>query len=224
MGTKQGGGGLPQAKVKMGGYQQKTVRERILAFFMENLGKVATGAQVQEAARDPVTGETPENWHQRLSELRTDYGYNIHTYRDRQDLRPSEYLMLSTERRTIANKRVRPSMKTWETVLNRAGNACEWKEGDGSVCGLRAGEADSVGGGTVKLTPDHKKPHSVDPSSDPEDPSMWHALCGRHQVMKKNFWDSSTGKMNYIAIVQAAPLKAKKEIFAMLRTFFAKEE
>jgi len=81
-----------------------------------------------------------------------------------------------------------------------------------------------VGGGTVKLTPDHKKPHSVDPSSDPEAPSMWDALCGRHQVMKKNFWDSSTGKMNYIAIVQAAPLEAKREMLVMLKAFFAEEK
>ena len=156
MGAKQGDGGLPRANVRKGGYQQKTARERILAFFMENLGKVATGAQVAEVARDPVTGEPQGNWHQRLSELRTDDGYNIQTYRDRQDLRPSEYLMQTDERRTVASKRVRPSKKTWQTVLSRAGNACEWKEGDGTVCGLRAGEADPVGGGTVKLTPDHK--------------------------------------------------------------------
>jgi len=73
---------------------------------MENLGKVATGAQVAEVARDPVTGEPQGNWHQRLSELRTDDGYNIQTYRDRQDLRPSEYLMQTDERRTVASKRV----------------------------------------------------------------------------------------------------------------------
>ena len=53
---------------------------------------------------------------------------------------------------------------------------------------------------------------------------MWDALCGRHQVMKKNFWDSSTGKMNYIAIVQAAPLEAKREMLVMLKAFFAEEK
>lgn len=223
--TDQQGGqvSLPRAKVKKGGYQQKSVRKRILAFFMDNLGKVATGAQVEEAATDPETGAAPENWHQRLSELRTDHGYNIYTSRDRRDLKPSEYLMLDATKRAVADKRVKPTPQTWQHVLNRAGNACEWKAGDGQICGLKNGDIDPVGGGTVKLTPDHKRPHSVHPGSDPSDTSMWDALCGRHQVMKKNFWDSSTGKMNYVAIVQAAPLAAKKEIFVMLTEFFSKK-
>jgi hypothetical protein len=53
---------------------------------------------------------------------------------------------------------------------------------------------DPIGGGTVK-TPDHVTPHAVDPNSDPENPNQWQALCGRHQVMKKNFWDGATGKV-----------------------------
>lgn len=211
---------LPRAKVRKGGYPKKSVRDRILAFFLDNLGRVATGAQIEEAARDPKTGEAPENWHQRLSELRTDHGYTIYTNRDRADLKPSEYLMANDIRREIADKRIRPAAATWTQVLMRARNACEWTQGDGQICGLRAGEIDPVGGGTVKLTPDHRRPHSVDPASDPNDVSAWDALCGRHQVMKKNFWDSSTGKMNYVAIVQAAPLDAKREIWLMLNAFF----
>ncbi len=81
-----------------GTYTQSTVRARIEAFFLDNIGKVATGEQIREAATDPETGRTPEKWHQRLSELRTDYGYTILTWRNRGDLRVSEYLMPFAER------------------------------------------------------------------------------------------------------------------------------
>ena len=60
-----------------GPYNQRSARARIEAFFLDNLGKVATGEQIAEVATDPRTGERRENWHQRLSELRTDWGYTI---------------------------------------------------------------------------------------------------------------------------------------------------
>jgi len=44
------------AVFREGGYPQKSVQGRILAFFLENLGRVATREQIQEAARDPKTG------------------------------------------------------------------------------------------------------------------------------------------------------------------------
>ena len=88
------------------------------------------------------------------------------------------------------------------------------------MCGLREGEVDPVGGGRVKLTPDHKMPHSVNPDSDPNDPSRWQALCGRHQVVKKNYWDNMTGKLNVYAIIQSAPREAKVIAFKFLLDYF----
>ena len=55
-----------------GPYNQRSIRARIEAFFLDNLGRVATREQIIQVATDPVTGRQPENWHQRLSELRTD--------------------------------------------------------------------------------------------------------------------------------------------------------
>lgn len=208
---------LPRARV--GKYRQKSILKRLEAFFLENVGRVATADQLREVAKDPKTGKEPENWHQRLSELRTDYGYTIQSWRNSGELRLSEYMLVSAERRSTAGKRVRIKPATWKLVLERAGNACEWDEG--SVrCGLKAGETDPVGGGRVRLTPDHKTPHAVNPQSDPENPEAWQALCGRHQVVKKNFWDHRTGKLNVYAIVQAAPERVKREVYEFLRVYF----
>ena len=122
-------------------------------------------------------------------------------------------------KRRGAGKRVRPTDTTWMAVLERAGYACEWNEG-GMVCGLKDGENDPVGGGQVKLTPDHKNPHSLNPDADPKDPEQWRALCGRHQVTKKNYWDTTTGKLNAYAIVQFATEPEKRKVFHFLLSYF----
>lgn len=196
------------------------MRSRIEAFFLEHLGKKVSNEEIRAAARDPLTGTEPENWHQRLSELRTDRGYTILTNRDRPDLRPGEYVMPNAERRPAAAQRVRPTRETWLAVLARAHDACEWNAG-GRRCGLRSGDTDPVGGGTIRLTPDHVTPHSVNAGSDPRNPDAWQALCGRHQIMKRNYWDGSTGKLNAYAIVQAAPRSVKREVYEFLKKYFA---
>jgi len=204
-------------------YSQSSVRKRLEAFFLANVGLVVTREQLLRVARDPRTGKEPENWHQRLSELRTDAGYTILSNRDWKALTPQEYCLASIEQRAIASKRIRPSKATWKAVLERAGHACEWKE-DGFSCQLAEGAIDPIGGGTVRLTPDHVTPHSVDPNSDPSDPNQWQALCGRHQVMKKNFWDGATGKVNLTAILQAAGLEQKREALSFLKQFFGETD
>lgn len=89
-------------------YNQKTVSQRIEALFLNNIGKVVTRAQILRAATNPK-GEEPENWHQRLSELRTDKGYTILSWRDWKALAPQEYIMPHNERRAAASKRVLPT-------------------------------------------------------------------------------------------------------------------
>jgi len=206
-------------KAKVRAYKQKSIIERLEAFFLDNLGRVVTREQILQVAKGPATGQVPENWHQRLSELRTNLGYTILSSRDTKELGRSEYMMPTAEKRVVAGKRVKIKETTWHQVLERAGNACEWEDG-GVRCGLKAGDKDPIGGGTVKLTADHKRPHSVDPRTDPDDPAAWQALCGRHQIVKKNFWDHSTGKMNAYAIVQAADEQVKREIYEFLREYF----
>ncbi|MGA7477050.1 MAG: restriction endonuclease [Thermoplasmata archaeon] len=200
-------------------YAQKSIRDRLEAFLLDNVGKVVTRDQLLEVAKDPTTGEEPENWHQRISELRTDSGYRILSHRDDRRIAVSEYLLASTAKSPVFNKRVRPTPAVWAAVLDRAGGACEWEE-DGIRCELKEGDTDPIGGGTVHLTPDHSNPHSLQAGADPQDPLQWRALCGRHQVMKKNFWDSTTGRINYIGIVQAARVEDKQAIFDFLKTYF----
>ena len=200
-------------------YTQKSVSKRIEALFLNNIGKVLTREQLVRVAADPVSGEPRENWHQRLSELRTDKGYTILSWRDSKELSVGEYLMVNAERRLTAAKRVLPTRECWDEVLDRCQGKCEWSE-DGQFCNLENGMIDPIGGGKVKLTPDHVTPHSLNPHTDVSDPNQWLALCARHQVMKKNYWDSGTGKINVIGILQSVGEKQKKEALDFLKAYF----
>lgn len=200
-------------------YEQKSIKQRIEALLLDNIGKIITREQIIQVATDPETKKQPENWHQRLSELRTDDGYTILSWRNRGWLRVEEYLMPTSKKRLITGKRIKPTKETWVKVLKKANNACEWTEGN-QICRLKEGEIDPIGGGKVKLTADHKNPHSINPDSDPNDLNQWQALCGRHQVMKKNYWDTNTGKMNMYAIIQSATRPEKEIVFKFLLDYF----
>ncbi len=202
-----------------GTYRQGSIRKRIKAFFLDNPGKVATREQLIEVATDPESGRIPENWHQRLSELRTDEGYTILSWRNRDELKVSEYMMPNAERRATALRRTRPTAATWKLVLAQYEDRCAWQE-SGITCNLRNGDTDLVGGGTVKLTPDHRTPHALHAEANPKDPTKWQPLCGRHQVMKKNYWDDETGWLNVFAIVQSASEVQKREVFEFLKQYF----
>ena len=76
----------------VGRYEQGSIRQRIEAFLLDNIGKIATNEQLRQVAKDPKTGRDPENWHQRISELRTDSGYTILSYRDDPGLSVGEYI------------------------------------------------------------------------------------------------------------------------------------
>ena len=203
---------LRRAVVDASMYKTGSVRDRIRAVFLDNLGAVVTTEQLKAVAHGA------ENWHQRLSELRTDEGFTIETIRDRPGvLARGEYLMASKEVREQAAKRVKPTRDTWKLVLEQAAHCCEWVN-DGAPCGLSNGAIDPVGGGTVRLQADHLRPHEMGSSATSTDATAWQALCGRHQVMKKNFWDCDTGKVNLVAALQAASLVEKRLALNWLNT------
>lgn len=200
-------------------YKQSSGRERIKQFFFDNLGKIVTTDQLQDVASMNYDGRY-ENWHQRLSELRTDKGYTILSRRDREWLGQGEYVMPHKEQADRADKRTHIEDDTWEDVLERADYECEWPEG----CELSDGDIDPVSGGKVELTPDHRVPHDSDGVVEPDNPEHWQALCGRHQVMKKNYWNDNTGKLHYMAIIQSAPKEEKEKIYDYLQRYFGEKE
>ncbi len=73
-------------------------KQRILNFFLSNLGKVVESRDIQAASGGAV------EWARRVRELRNEDGYLILSHKDRADLKPNQYLM-ETAKRVPAFKR-----------------------------------------------------------------------------------------------------------------------
>lgn len=191
------------------------VRTRIREFLVKHAGIIVTREQIQAAATDPETGQIPENWHQRLSELRTDEGYDILSWRDRGSLKPGQYLLETATPTRVPKPRAHLSSKERSALFARDDYRCQWPD-----CHLAARAIDPVGGGTVVLTADHKSPHSLPSGQWTGTLDDWQTLCARHQQEKKNFIDDRTGRKNLRELVRAASRAEKLHIFEDLKAYF----
>jgi hypothetical protein len=135
-------------------------KAKILAFFLANLGKVVTNQDLIKAS-----GGATE-WARRVRELRTEDGYQILTDKDRSDLRPGQYLLLTDARRPAFKRGISKETRAW--VLERNGYTCQ-------MCGVAAGDPDPLGSGRkVRLV----MGHILDKSKGGDDsPQNLRAVC-----------------------------------------------
>lgn len=105
-------------------------------------------------------------WARRVRELRTEEGYLILTHNDRSDLKPGQYLLLSTDREPAFERAI--SKETRALVLDRDGFTCQ-------MCGAVAGEAHPFD--ATRKTRLHIG-HVIDKSmGGSDDPSNLRAIC-----------------------------------------------
>jgi hypothetical protein len=102
-------------------------KQRIRKFLLSNIGRVIESREIQEAS-----GWVAE-WARRLRELRDEEGYQILSHKDRRDLKPGHYMILTDVRRPVMPRGV--SKETRAYVLDRNGYTCQ-------SCGLAAGDPD----------------------------------------------------------------------------------
>ncbi len=198
--------------------RKPSVKDRIRAFFVKNVGIVVTRQEIQVAATDPETKRVPENWHQRLSELRVDEGYDILSNRDRDRLKPGQYLLETPTPTRIAKPRARLRKADLKALFERDSYTCQWPD-----CTLRKGQTDPVGGGRVVLTADHRSPHSLPNAKWTGTLEDWQTLCARHQQKKKNLIDDRTGRKNLRELVRNAKRTVKLQIFEDLTAYFGQD-
>ncbi len=116
-------------------------KARILQYLIANVGRVVSSKELQEAS-----GWAAE-WARRVRELRNEEGYQILSHKDRSDLKPGEYLLLSQKRVPGFKRDVSKEVRAW--VLERNGYTCQ-------MCGGAAGDSDPYNAArTIRLTMGH---------------------------------------------------------------------
>src|SRR5690606_39590435 len=98
-----------------------------LDFFLENLGVVVESRDIQAAS-----GGASE-WARRVRELRNEEGYQILSHKDRADLKPNQYIMLTDHRLPAFKRGISKETRAW--VIERNGYTCQ-------MCGVAAGDPD----------------------------------------------------------------------------------
>jgi hypothetical protein len=140
--------------------KKKGSKQKILDFLIENIGEVVNSKEIQEAS-----GWAAE-WARRVRELRDEQGYQILSHKDRADLKPGQYIMVSAKRKPAFARSI--SKETRAIVLERNGFTCQ-------SCGIAAGDQDPFHSGrTIRLT----MGHIIDKSKGGSDtPSNLKAIC-----------------------------------------------
>lgn len=174
-------------------------KQRILNFFLGNLGKVLTSREIQIASGGAV------EWARRVRELRNELGYQILSHKDRANLKPGEYL-LETKKRLPAFERG-ISKETRAQVLERNGYTCQ-------MCGAAAGDPDPFGGPrTVRLT----MGHIVDKSKGGDDtPSNLRAVCTNCNEGLQNTALPKPDQIHLLAQVRRATIGDQQAVLAWL--------
>lgn len=141
--------------------KRKGAKTLIREYLLDNVGKVVTQEKLYE-----VSGKKTE-WGRRLRELRNEEGYEILSHNDRSDLKPGQYILVSTKPKPAFARSI--SKETRAFVLDRNGFTCQ-------MCGAVAGEVHPYdpSGRKTRL----HLGHIIDKShGGTDEPSNLRALC-----------------------------------------------
>jgi len=140
--------------------KRSSSKQRILDFFLANIGTVLEARDIQRAS-----GWAAE-WARRIRELRNEEGYQILSHKDRVGLKPGQYLLETPVRLPAFKREISKETRAW--VLERNGHTCQ-------MCGAAAGDPDPLGGSrTVRLTIGHIKDKS---KGGDDSPNNLRAVC-----------------------------------------------
>ena len=182
---------------------KKSSRQRLLDYLLANIGCVIEGEELRRAS-----GGVSE-WARRVRELRTEFGYQVLTDKDRSDLKPGQYLLETTERRAAEPRAI--SKETRAFVFERDGHTCQ-------MCGLAAGDPDPFDSSrVVRLT----LGHIIDKSTGGSDePNNLRAICNNCNEGLQNTAPPTPSRVHLLAQIRRATVDDQRAVLEWLEQKF----
>ncbi|MBV8799848.1 MAG: HNH endonuclease [Alphaproteobacteria bacterium] len=180
-------------------------KQKVREFFLANIGKVVTSAEIQAAAGGAV------QYSRRLRELREQEGWKILSHNDTPELKPGEYLLKEAPPAKGAVKMNQGiSARLRAQVFDRNGFTCV-------MCGLTPGEIDPYTGRSVRL----HVGHIIDKSLGGKDElSNLRTLCSTCNQGAKNVTTEKPSRIWLLAQVRRAQIADQQAVFERLKTKF----
>lgn len=177
-------------------------RDRLRTFFESNVGKVVKTQKLSEVARI-------NDYARRIRELRDEEGMQILSHVDRHDLKPGEYILVSSKRLPTLGRGISPQLRN--EILERNGYTCQ-------LCGAGPGDTDPFNPNRkVRLNIDHIVPVS---QGGTEDKDNLRVLCSACNQGRANIQTPTESAKNILARIRRSPRSVQREIYeALKRTF-----
>ncbi len=181
----------------------KGSKQRILEYFLSNIGKVLESRDIQAAGGGVV------EWARRVRELRNEEGYQILSHKDRADLKPNQYLLETDKRLPAFRRNISKETRAW--VLERNGYTCQ-------MCGAAAGDPDPYNKNrTIRLT----MGHIIDKSRGGDDtPQNLRAVCTNCNEGLSNTSLLKPDRIHLLAQVRRANIEDQKAVLDWLMAKF----
>lgn len=183
--------------------REKGSKQRILEYFLSNIGKVLESRDIQAAGGGVV------EWARRVRELRNEEGYQILSHKDRADLKPNQYLLETDKRLPAFRRNISKETRAW--VLERNGYTCQ-------MCGAAAGDPDPYNNSrTIRLT----MGHIIDKSRGGDDtPQNLRAVCTNCNEGLSNTSLPKPDRIHLLAQVRRANIEDQKAVLDWLLAKF----
>jgi 5-methylcytosine-specific restriction endonuclease McrA len=177
-----------------------SARDEIRKFFERNVGKTVTTEEIAIIARI-------RDYQRRIRELRNDEGMQILSYRDRTDLKPNEYILVSMERKPRFAHKIDKAQRA--RILERNGLTC-------AMCGTTAGEPDPYNSNRkIALHIDH-----INPDGETVDDNL-RVLCHNCNEGRSNLVvPPAPNTLSVIRTIRRLPRSDQRLIFLELKKKF----
>ena len=179
-----------------------SARDRIRKFFKKNVGKIVNTQEIRKIAGI-------SEYARRIRELRDEEGMQILSHRDRSNLKPGEYILITLKRRAVIGRDISYQLRT--EILERNGYTCQ-------MCGAGPETPDPLNPKRKSvLMVDHIMPISQGGTNHKDNLRVLCAACNQGRA---NIQTPSESTLNLMARLRRASRDTRREIYEILRKEF----